>query len=221
MFWQLALAHLVADYPLQTPWIVTAKRHLPGLFVHIGVHLAAMIVFCGSAWLLVWPYIFLLALIHFTIDYGKAYFSRCRPDLVVFPYIIDQLLHLISMVAISWWCEQLFRLDGLFPLTDTQAIYAVGYLSAGYVWFISERILFSGDDAYQHEVTRQFFPRMALRIGLLTLLLSFSQGWISHIMAGVLQILYLSDDYRRRAMVIDVTVAVVAWLGIRVALWFA
>jgi hypothetical protein len=39
MFWPLLLSHLVADYPLQTDAMVQAKKTVPGLTVHVAVHL--------------------------------------------------------------------------------------------------------------------------------------------------------------------------------------
>ncbi len=45
MFWPLLLSHLVADYPLQTDGMVQAKKTLPGLTVHVAVHLLTMLVF--------------------------------------------------------------------------------------------------------------------------------------------------------------------------------
>ena len=44
MFWPLFLAHLLADYPLQSDWMVQAKKTWPGLATHVAVHLATVLI---------------------------------------------------------------------------------------------------------------------------------------------------------------------------------
>ncbi len=53
MFYLFILAHLIADFALQPLWLVRRKRQWDGLFMHVGLVLACMLVVAlvePSAW---------------------------------------------------------------------------------------------------------------------------------------------------------------------------
>ncbi|NKX46451.1 DUF3307 domain-containing protein [Roseicyclus persicicus] len=92
-FAALFLAHVLADYLLQTGWMVANKRRAAALGLHIGTVLAAMplVLLTLSPWFLV------LAGLHLAIDLLKTFVMR--PGLA--SYVLDQLLHLASIVLVA------------------------------------------------------------------------------------------------------------------------
>ncbi len=97
MVWYLLPAHFIADYPLQSDWMVKEKIRLSVLASHVSIHFLVTLAIVGSSRLLLLPYILTLALIHFEIDLLKNIVTLIRPRWVVVPYIIDQSIHYISI----------------------------------------------------------------------------------------------------------------------------
>jgi hypothetical protein len=208
MFWYLLLAHFLADYPLQTSWMVANKRRLPVLAMHAGVHFLTMVALVGSAWKSVWFYLLLLALIHFSIDTGKNLINVHRPNWVILPYIVDQGLHYLSILGISIWISQAVP-GGMLPFSSKLAVYLTGFLFATYVWFISERVLTYASPLYREEVVAQAWSRMLTRAGLVGILL-WGVGQITpatSLSASAAALPYFSGNYGRRALLTDVGVA--------------
>ena len=215
MFWLLILAHFVADYPLQPGWLVQAKRRLPGLTFHVAIHLLLMFVVSIGRWRVAWPYLLILALIHFGLDFGKNQLALYKPTWIILPYLLDQVLHILSIGLIASWIDQRPGLALEAPLHSPAIIYSIGYLLATYVWFITERILVHANPAYRQEVNVQFWPRMVTRSALLTCLLLISNGWLAALIASSLfPWPYLSGHYRRRALLTDIGVVLVTWVFI-------
>lgn len=110
-FAALFLAHVIADYLLQTSWIVANKRRVIAMAVHIGAVLVTMCLTTVS----LHPGIFLLALAHLWIDVVKTY---AMPEGLA-AYVGDQALHVLSIVATAlvWpgiWSESpLAGVEGL------------------------------------------------------------------------------------------------------------
>jgi hypothetical protein len=216
-FATLFLAHLIADYPLQSDWLVKAKRSWSGLCVHVGIHLGVLLLLCLPDTPKLWPYLLALATAHFAIDAFKNLLSRHRPQWVAAPYLVDQLLHILSIWAIGLWVE--FTLPGGWPLDRPWQIYAVAFLLVTRVWYISERVLFYANHEYQVELWQQRWIRMAARAVLLALLLGVERLLVyPTTVAGAIALLpYGTSTYGRRALVTDVSVTVVVaallWLS--------
>ncbi|MCI0398497.1 MAG: DUF3307 domain-containing protein, partial [Chloroflexi bacterium] len=67
----LLLAHLIADFPLQTNRIYALKiRSNAGIALHVGIHLAVTILLLKNA-LADWLLLLILAVSHFTLDWLK------------------------------------------------------------------------------------------------------------------------------------------------------
>ncbi len=47
MFWNLFLAHLLGDYPLQPMWLVRSKSQIWGLVLHGSIHLLTLLLLAG------------------------------------------------------------------------------------------------------------------------------------------------------------------------------
>ncbi len=173
MFWILLLAHFTADYPLQLPWILRAKRTLRGLSAHVLIHMVVMGILVSPVLAQVWPQAAVIAVAHFALDAGKNAVMRWRPRWVVRSYLTDQALHMLVLWLACTSIAQ--RSPAAAPfLSPHLAVVLSGYLLATYVWFISERIFAHQDDAYVQEINRFAAVRMAARGLLLTLFLALA-----------------------------------------------
>jgi hypothetical protein len=200
MFWYLLFAHLIADYPLQWNRLLEAKGSWRGLLIHVSIVFGVMLVLVG---LEPWLPLLLLALLHMIIDRAKSRLSRRWPKRIVSSYVIDQFVHLLTLVAFAL----LITPDkGTFDAPQW-VIYAVGYLLATYVWAISERVIAHSDQSYSAELVRQFWPRMIMRAILLTGLVLVLP------VSGMAVIPYISSS-GRRALLTDVFVV----LGARIVI---
>ena len=105
LFATLLLAHLFADFPLQTNGLAKLKKErLVGVFLHVLVYVAITTMVLHEP-LHNWPLIVGLGIVHFFIDALKAH---CPPKLETFYFVIDQALHLLSIaiatyLTLYWW----------------------------------------------------------------------------------------------------------------------
>ncbi len=110
-FAALFLAHVLADYVLQTTWMVVNKRRAIAMAAHIGLVLGTM---CLTT-LTFNPWFLALAVAHLWIDIVKTY---AMPE-GLFAYIFDQLLHVASVAGIAllapgiWPASPLAGVDNL------------------------------------------------------------------------------------------------------------
>jgi hypothetical protein len=208
MFWTLLLAHLLADYPLQTDRMVVAKKHLPGLTVHVGIHWVVMTLLLWPMAGILWPYITVVTLFHFGIDAFKNLLSRERPQWVISSYVLDQMLHMGSLILVAAWVAQSTDLI-VWQIPSAWVAYAIGLLLATFIWFVSERILKYRSDNRQMSVTSTMWPRMVVRFILYVLLAapqSFA-GFLAIAAVVIVAILYNRHNYSRNWLLIDVGVA--------------
>lgn len=222
MFWILVLAHLLADYPLQSDRMVLAKKHLPGLLLHVGIHLAVMMLLFFPVLAIALPYLLAITVAHFFIDAFKNFLSNRRPQWVIGPYVFDQVLHFSSLVLVSVWMNETTDLP-VWPVVYPWAVYATGVLVATYIWFISERILVYRVNQRQWAVTSTMWPRMGVRLLLFTLVVApYPLTVLLSLLAIVIiAFVYRRVDYLRSWVYIDIGVPVVCALGVRLilAIW--
>ncbi|MDG4649191.1 DUF3307 domain-containing protein [Roseibacterium sp. SDUM158017] len=94
----LAFAHVVADYLLQTRWIVENKRGA-GFAIHIAIVFAAAVACLGQvSWIVLW-----ITAAHLAIDATK---TLLLPDRL-WSYLADQAAHFLSVALLA----------ALFPLS--------------------------------------------------------------------------------------------------------
>ncbi len=97
LFWRLYAAHLFADFPLQTPAILSQKNKFKGIFIHSSLVLAtaAMVVIQGA---LFRPILFLMLAIvfalHFLIDWTKSLTGDVSARLGLLLFFADQIAHI-------------------------------------------------------------------------------------------------------------------------------
>ncbi len=219
MFWILVLAHLTADYPLQTDRLVLAKKRLPGLLLHVSIHLAVMLLLFILVLGIAWPYLVAVAVFHFFIDAFKNYLSSARPHWIIGPYIFDQVLHFSSLILVSIWIDQSTELL-VWPVIAPWSVYLSGLLTATYVWFVSERILVYKSDNRQIAVSSTMWPRMGVRFLLYVLMVApLSFSWILGLVALVIvAFLYRRYNYLRSWFIIDSGLPIVVALTARLIL---
>lgn len=100
------IKHFVADYLLQTRWMLMDKASFrkPGGYVHVGVHAIgtlAILIPAGVPLQLTALLVAGEAVAHYLIDYGKANWSCRRPPDIAKPSFwaahgADQLLHQLT-----------------------------------------------------------------------------------------------------------------------------
>lgn len=103
----LILAHLLGDFVFQPTRLVLWKmRSIIGVLVHILVHFAIIflillpLIINGYPWLIL--VILAITLMHFLIDQAKISYDL-RHDKKVKPFIIDQLLHLLTILFVYFF----------------------------------------------------------------------------------------------------------------------
>lgn len=103
LFLCLVLAHLIADFALQTSKSCKHKRDKKWGSAY---HYSHAVIVIALAWLASWDWAFwwcalAIGATHFVIDIWKSY----REDNVIW-FIVDQLLHAAVMVGVAWiWCS--------------------------------------------------------------------------------------------------------------------
>lgn len=124
-FAALFLAHVIADYLMQTGWMVANKRRATAIGLHVAVVLAVMPVVTLS----LSPWFLLLAALHLAIDLAKTHVLGCG----FAAYVGDQMLHLVSILAVvtlapGLWAES--PLSGVDWLSRFYMILAVFIFAA-------------------------------------------------------------------------------------------
>jgi hypothetical protein len=96
----LVFAHMLADFVLQTRWMVVNKRNPVALTAHISIVLVAGIACLG----VLHPALFALAGAHLVLDAAKAW----SPWKGLGPFVADQVLHIATIVLVALWVPDLW-----------------------------------------------------------------------------------------------------------------
>jgi hypothetical protein len=107
------LKHFVADYLLQTGWMIGGKGNLraPGGYVHAGVHVvgSAIVLLLAQAPLVATAELLLAEfVIHYAFDFAKVYYGAgVSPDEDPARYWalhgLDQLFHQLTYIAMIYF----------------------------------------------------------------------------------------------------------------------
>lgn len=99
-FTALYLAHLIADFPLQTNRIYRLKTESNrGVLLHVAIHILVASILIEDAFAN-WYVLLVLGVAHFLIDWTKLQYSghRQTPG-----FLLDQFAHLMTIVLIAFW----------------------------------------------------------------------------------------------------------------------
>ena len=215
MFWEFLLAHIIADFPLQTDAIVAKKKRATGLLVHTAIHCATMLVLIVGVlqrdWSACLTPILLITTFHCAIDSLKNWASRCWPQYGIIWYILDQLLHILSIIFVITWVMA-EPTSKIFSTRVQWILPAVGYAFVTEVWFITERVISWKNQDYHSWVNSQMWPRMVGRAVLFSAALMGWNQWSVVMVIGGLSFHWmdLRGNYHLRALTIDVAVVCVA-----------
>ncbi len=94
----LLIAHLIADFPLQTGWVYKMKiKSLRGLILHVAMHpvITALLIKDVGQW---WGILLGLFGLHFLIDWVKL---RIKTKIQVAGFLLDQLAHVVSLIFLA------------------------------------------------------------------------------------------------------------------------
>lgn len=117
-FIALLFAHTLADFIFQNAWMVTNKRSPLALGLHALVVGLTAVAATGT----LHQALLALALIHIGIDVGKLVLTSFWKGSAGFgPFMVDQALHVVSLVALTLWLPDLWA----------QGLWAPGAISTG------------------------------------------------------------------------------------------
>lgn len=102
----LLIAHLFADFPLQTNTLAKLKeQHWFGVFLHVLVHLVVMALLIDQAGQY-WPLLLGIGLIHFLIDAIKLVYPGAKG---VAYFLLDQVLHVGALWVAAVWAQRIWQ----------------------------------------------------------------------------------------------------------------
>jgi hypothetical protein len=110
-FAALLFAHVLADFVLQTGWIVANKRKIHVLLLHGVIVLVTLQAAIGSV--TAWP-LLALAAAHLVIDAIKIYATS---NTGIWPYLSDQAAHIATLVIVASVFPTLW-IDGIWTNLD-------------------------------------------------------------------------------------------------------
>ena len=101
----LLLAHVLADFVLQTGSMVKRKREARNLLLHFLIVIATAFIAIGRIDILdIWQPIMLLAIIHIAIDMVKIF---ALPK-TLSAFLADQAAHLLTIATIAWFWPDIY-----------------------------------------------------------------------------------------------------------------
>lgn len=154
----LYLGHLLGDFVLQPGSLVAAKRRgLPGLFIHVGIIGATTTLILWTDLPALWNIVLLAMAAHLLIEVITIRLRSCRFTSGLSVFVMDQGLHILSLVILIWVATPLIDVDSIqtFGLNLGTAWVALACALIG-VTFMGSILVF--------EVTNAFGPRSKQRV---------------------------------------------------------
>ncbi len=112
----LLLAHLFADFPLQTDRLARLKRtSLKGVFIHVLIYMVVTALLLHQPFRY-WPVVVALGIIHFLID---AFKMVCNKIGEVRCFVIDQSMHFASVLGVTYLAYRYYPSIPVGILPDT------------------------------------------------------------------------------------------------------
>jgi hypothetical protein len=105
MFHHLLLAHLVADFVLQTRWLVLRKRTAAGLAIHVALVGLALLPVTWNRLGRWWPWLLVIVAAHAVTDRAKISLEPRLHLPPIVPFLADQAVHLLTLWAVATLAE--------------------------------------------------------------------------------------------------------------------
>ncbi len=219
MFWTLVLAHFIADYPLQSDGLVKAKRTVPGLLFHVSLHLvvSSVLLFAilGLDASRLWIIPVAVTVFHLIIDTLKNLSSKRWPRWILSGYLIDQLLHLASILGVAWWYQQ-GDLDALGTRHAPWILPAIAFVVVTHFALITEKVGVLSDQQRLAWTLETGLVRMISRAVLLGALLLGATPWGAlTLLCGLFYHVYDVRDHFPRVLMLDSAWVVGVYLLLR------
>jgi hypothetical protein len=205
MIWNLLLAHLLGDFPLQIDWIALRKSNFWVLILHVSIHFVLMVLLVGPSRDLVWPFLLLLSLVHMVQDRLKIFLTDRWPSRMLHLFYTDQLLHIAAILGLVFVIQ---TSNPNIPQTQYSAwvIIAIAFLMVTFVWYISERVNNAADIEYLKNIEETKISRMLVRSGFVSIFL-LVRTWGLPGLSSVFASPYPPSIYRKRAVITDISVS--------------
>ena len=103
IFWRFVLAHLLADFPLQSKWFIQNKGKTITIAIHSLIHFTSYcmvchrIIFDDTKIILAAA---IIAILHFFIDLAKSHLSK-KDGTSLLLFTIDQIIHISIIITVS------------------------------------------------------------------------------------------------------------------------
>lgn len=168
LFFTLLLAHLFADFPLQTNKLARLKKkNLAGVSIHVLIYVVVTALFLQRP-LDYWPLTIGLGLTHFVIDALKLII---KPKHEVRYFVFDQILHFTSVLVATILAHQYWTVAPHGILPDVLLYIAFGCASGlGFIvlcWIWTNAL---AEDQIHHNIVLRWVKHQALlfeqRLGL-------------------------------------------------------
>ena len=210
MIWTLLLAHFLGDFPFQNNWMARCKWNVRVLSLHVSIHFVLMLLLVGASRNFLWPYLLLITLVHMGQDRLKIYLTDLWPKRLVLLFWLDQFFHFAVIWGIVTWV-QTNQTPIITPRNSNWTIIGIAYLVVTYVWYICERVMHHADPEYLKNVEQTKLARMFTRSGLISFFFLI-RGWVLPNTAFMLSWPYPESTYRKRALITDLSVSLIAFI---------
>lgn len=178
------------------------------LLLHVSIHFLLLLVILFPASSIIWPYLLALAAFHFVNDASKNWLKIHRPTWVAWPYLVDQFIHISSLVLFASWIYA--NTKGLLvALPLPVAILTAGLVLVTFFWEITEKVLGAGAGPFMKEKPAWRWKRLALRAGFYAAILLSRQAILPYALALSPWLPYANSPAGKRALLTDVLVSLI------------
>ena len=181
IFFNLILAHLLGDFILQPNSWVADKEKKKGrsiyLYLHVLIHIALTMLFLWDFNL--WWIALIVGVSHLLIDVTKLSFQTAKTKRIWF--FIDQIAHILVIVALSLFYFPYFKLEDFFNDDSLKIVTAIVFLTVPSSIFIKTIISIWTPITIDHsKIQTESLVNAGKYIGILERLLVFVFILVNH-----------------------------------------
>ena len=181
IFFNLILAHLLGDFILQPNSWVADKEKKKGrsiyLYLHVLIHIALTMLFLWDFNL--WWVALIVGVSHLLIDVTKLSFQTAKTKRIWF--FIDQIAHILVIVALSLFYFPYFKLEDFFNRESLKIVTAIVFLTVPSSIFIKTIISIWTPITIDHsKIQTESLVNAGKYIGILERLLVFVFILVNH-----------------------------------------